>query len=653
MLWSPLEILLVSTTIALGAGGIAAPTRFDLPVPGGMAAVFHGMLVALHGLVEGPRLQLLPTYVPALLLAICAATGEFGDSAGVQAAMGVVTLGLVSFSLLLCYQMPRMLPLGGRGPYAVGIATEHIRTPVAGVGEVGDNATPSEEDLWPLELMAQVFYPVEKSCVDKLPWFPSSIEHFRRSLSPAIGEARRSPFSLSLMGMACASILLGLEGSLVPDSPPSAGDLFQPSFLSLFAGAHAWTLAAALATYLVCLVSDILMGSSRSAYKTRYLAREQAKRIATFAGMPGWLTEHVCGFHGPGYEAGHFYAPEVPCFPVAPVAPGECKRPMVIFSHGLGGNRAVYAEHGAAYAAQGYVAVFLEHNDGSGSSCMFPDGRITEYAKCPNAKNVGAPENHSFRLAQLKRRGRELQLTRAHLAKLADGSETDLETCRLVGLGSVIDIKRPAFVGHSFGGGTVLQVLSDERERGSNGGIGAENGTILEENGYSIAFIMDPWTFPTSDVAKAQSVDIPMVIITTDGFLGEEGKRNEERLVDNAVRAVRDGANDLAIQLRVKDAAHNNFSDSTLFAPGIMRKLKNAGKMDGVTFIDQVTRLTLCTLEVFLRRRTDSGAAVNEPVPADLASAVIGSDLPAVFPEARVKRACARGVLPPTEVASG
>lgn len=25
---------------------------------------------------------------------------------------------------------------------------------------------------------------------------------------------------------------------------------------------------------------------------------------------------------------------------------------MVIFSHGLGGNRALYAEHGAAYAAQ-------------------------------------------------------------------------------------------------------------------------------------------------------------------------------------------------------------------------------------------------------------------------------------------------------------
>lgn len=51
--------------------------------------------------------------------------------------------------------MPRILPVGGRGPYAVGIATEHIRTPVATVGE-GAKATPSEEELWHLEVMAQV-----------------------------------------------------------------------------------------------------------------------------------------------------------------------------------------------------------------------------------------------------------------------------------------------------------------------------------------------------------------------------------------------------------------------------------------------------------------------------------------------------------------
>ena len=47
------------------------------------------------------------------------------------------------------------------------------------------------------------------------------------------------------------------------------------------------------------------------------------------------------------------------------------------------------------------MAVFLEHNDGSGSSCMFPDGRITEYAKAPNTKDVSAPDNHPFRSVYL------------------------------------------------------------------------------------------------------------------------------------------------------------------------------------------------------------------------------------------------------------
>ncbi|CAM9163702.1 unnamed protein product [Pylaiella littoralis] len=653
MLWSPLEFLLVCTTMTLGFGCCFCRTftGVDLPSPGSVAAVFHGMLVLLHGLVEGPRLQVLPVYVPTVLLSVVATTGGFGGSVALLVAVGALILGLVSLSLLLCQQMPRLLPVGGRGPYAVGIATEHIRTPVAALGD-GAKATASEEELWPLELMVQVFYPVEKSCVAKLPWFPSSIRRFRRSLAPATGEAQRAPFGLTQMGVVGASVVLGLEATLLAGSPPSLRDLLQSSFSSLVASVHAWTVAAAVAACLACLVSDVRMGSSRTAYKPRYLAREQARRIATFAKMPGWLTAHVCGFHGPGFEAGHFYGPDVPCFPAAPVGPGERKRPMVIFSHGLGGNRAVYAEHGAAYAAQGYVAVFLEHNDGSGSSAMFPDGRLTGYAAAPSTRDVSAPENHPFRqvLLPFSRRGREVRLVRAHLAKLARGSATDLEACRGVGLGDVIDTKRPALVGHSFGGGTVLQVLSDERERASSGGAGDMD---PEETGYSMAFVMDAWTHPCGDEAKAQSLDVPVVFITTDGFLGDEGTRNEERLVDNAVRVVREGANDLAIQLRVKNAAHNNFSDSALFAPGIMRRLKSAGKMDGVTFIDQVTRLTLCALEVFLRRRTDSGDAVKTPAPADLAKVFLGSDLSVAFPEARVKRACARGVLPPTEVASG
>lgn len=49
-------------------------------------------------------------------------------------------------------------------------------------------------------------------------------------------------------------------------------------------------------------------------------------------------------------------------------------------------------------------------------------------------------------------------------------------------------------------------MLSDERERGSRSGTEMDP----EETGYSMAFIMDAWTFPCSEEARAQSVDIPV-----------------------------------------------------------------------------------------------------------------------------------------------
>lgn len=53
----------------------------------------------------------------------------------------------------------------------------------------------------------------------------------------------------------------------------------------------------------------------------------------------------------------------------------------------------------------------------------------------------------------------------------------------------------------------MLQVLSDDRERGSGPAGGARS---EDDSGYSMAFIMDAWTWPSSDGARAQSVDIPV-----------------------------------------------------------------------------------------------------------------------------------------------
>ena len=60
--------------------------------------------------------------------------------------------------------------------------------------------------------------------------------------------------------------------------------------------------------------------------------------------------------------------------------------------------------------------------------------------------------------------------------------------------------QRPAIVGHSFGGTTVLQMLSDEHKSAGD----------AEESGYSMAFIMDGWPFPLSVEARHQRITIPV-----------------------------------------------------------------------------------------------------------------------------------------------
>lgn len=42
--------------------------------------------------------------------------------------------------------------------------------------------------------------------------------------------------------------------------------------------------------------------------------------------------------------------------------------------------------------------------------------------------------------------------------------------------------------------------------------------------------------------------------MTTDTFLGPEGEAIEDRLAENALASVRSGVNNLAMQLRVRDA---------------------------------------------------------------------------------------------------
>jgi hypothetical protein len=60
----------------------------------------------------------------------------------------------------------------------------------------------------------------------------------------------------------------------------------------------------------------------------------------------------------------------------APPAAGVLKLPVVLFSHGLAGQRAMYSISCSELASQGYLVLALEHADGTASAAQLAGGKV-------------------------------------------------------------------------------------------------------------------------------------------------------------------------------------------------------------------------------------------------------------------------------------
>lgn len=91
--------------------------------------------------------------------------------------------------------------------------------------------------------------------------------------------------------------------------------------------------------------------------------------------------------------------------------------------------------------------------------------------------------------------------------------------------------QKPALVGHSFGGATILQLLNDERSSWSER-EGAKN--VKNESEFCAVIVMDAWTFPVSDDTIEQAITAPVSVRWTmdglDVFVGGRGGGRDEVL---------------------------------------------------------------------------------------------------------------------------
>ena len=243
--------------------------------------------------------------------------------------------------------------------------------------------------------------------------------------------------------------------------------------------------------------------------------------------------------------------------------------PVVVFSHGLAGNRLSYSQFCGELASHGVVVAALEHRDGSGisSSVRMPgkgvDGRVAKmsvpyfafetvglrsFAEHPSDREAGLRRAQmAMRSAEIKEclhvlqqiqagRGAEVaeSSTRGMTSKLGGRGDRGKhprqqrareEADRLQAWRGRIDAECPALVGHSFGGATVIEmqrrgaIVTGQGQQEPNEGSSGDS----HSSPFPFTLVLDPWVEPLEWRGEGEACDArpmirPAYIINSETF---------------------------------------------------------------------------------------------------------------------------------------
>jgi len=144
---------------------------------------------------------------------------------------------------------------------------------------------------------------------------------------------------------------------------------------------------------------------------------------------------------------------------------GTGKIPIAIFSHGLIGNSSMYTHQCLSLASNGTVVLQIEHTDKSAVGVHMQDGSFLPYDETISKldKDRKFAEKVRARRKQMEHRIAEMITAREEMTKWNDNKvyayDLDMKLVNLSFVGS-LDLKNAISIGHSFGGGTAIAVVS-------------------------------------------------------------------------------------------------------------------------------------------------------------------------------------------------
>jgi predicted dienelactone hydrolase len=291
-----------------------------------------------------------------------------------------------------------------------------------------------------------------------------------------------------------------------------------------------------------------------------YASGDTARGLATFTGMPGLYFSHLpLVLLGQPARAARNYGGD-------DVFLGGAAAPLgqpVVFSHGLGGTRSAYTALCTELASHGRVVVAVEHADGTAAvaDAISPGGAAEFYRRGVAIEG---------RVRQLHYRIRELEdvcHALAHASPAEDGIPEIVAAAFAPPRGDRGGDHGGAggihFVGHSFGGATVLALALDPTA-----------GARLPRPIASVA-ALDPWLeplrksgLPDTVNIDAQMADLSVLIASSEWDIADPDA--ELAMVRHAGRG---GA-----RCVIHGTRHQVFSDFPLFAaPRLLQKLGVTG----------------------------------------------------------------------------
>lgn len=190
---------------------------------------------------------------------------------------------------------------------------------------------------------------------------------------------------------------------------------------------------------------------------------------------------------------------ETYAFANAALSDAETSYPILIFSHGAGGEMSMYTTQLEELASHGYIVVAINHSYGAAAT-VFPDGR-TVTANFSTGLDGAAPiwaEDQMFVIDQLE--------------LLNQNDPEDRFTGRL-------DLDRLGVFGHSLGGATAtITCLVDERCKAGASEDGPVYGDVIEQglNQPFLYFLSDSMIF--ADPEAYQNAKGPLYLVDPEGF---------------------------------------------------------------------------------------------------------------------------------------